>query len=988
MADFTKDCGPNAIDEYTNYHEDYFGGPCSHHTVKGNGTMTKCYASDTSNNNDIYQICSGITELSDNCFDRVSICEVNFPDTLIKIGSNCFRKSKIATISLPDSLEEIGHTNFPSTLQCIKIPPKIKDFPTDNLQDCPKISSIEVAEDNKFYRSIDGILYNYDVTEILLCPRSKTGKVIIPNTVRRIAERCFKDCKKLTMIELPRSIEIIEDYAFSGLNLDRLIIPNTVKSIGIGCFASTVIKKTFRFPHSITELPSYCFKEATIPSIEFLKNIEKIGDHCFEVSSLNSTLPERLILLKVKHISDYAFNNVSSMQVIELPASLSYIGEGAFNNTSDYLKIVCLSIAPIKLPHGAFNGISQHATLYVPKGSKIIYENALPWRSIINIEEFDIDKNFCDEEKGISDKDIYRLKNIILSTRNIDRLYLNEILQDITMSYQYVDNDEDYQIAMDLIKFNHRFNPVLFTDMDKIISANWDNKYKLRLLSTYLFDTFYSPNSLPIQDTKECIEQEEIHKLNLLVHHRNESSNSDQCFNEEIEVHYSEILRFLQNEISLTQRSIKIAVSWFTNYALFKQLKELARKGIDIQLIINNDSVNNGGYCLDFNELIELGVHISLVEFPHLLHHKFCIIDNKIVINGSYNWTRFSEKNFENIMIFRNNYNVTCSFNEEFENILQKAEYKDIKAMPESVPLKPEYDRNAFKQYITEELDEEARETSEQRDKITALHKAAKLNPEYFYKLNPSANKTLEEAFEVVEQSITITKEIIAMVNGASSPSEGGQPSVLTNQKNITGPLSTTTTASPNAIQQTVTKEDKVILEKIKASNLFMVLDVSGSMKSTYDAGHVYNITKKAVSAALGVSDTQEISLWEFSNTSSFVKNIGISNLSEITEVKCRNTGTNLNTFIANADISIKDNSLVIIFTDDDRDSINAAIAGMKKRTNVFWQIIVYGAHNCIDSAIEGISNISLICMTDYSSQKDSKITEALLKGYINWKNK
>lgn len=999
MSDYSRKCGIDIVDEYdkhTSYKSNNRTVYFTNHYVRGNGVMTSCSASNSSSYEEYYSIGSGITELGDSCLSKSGINSISLPNTLTKIGSSCFRYSRISSISIPESVREIGHNNFPSTLTSITIPSKIEDFPTDNLQECNNLSSIGVNENNTSYKSIEGILYNYDITEILLCPRAKSGKVIIPNTVKRIAEKCFQGCTKLTMIELPRSIESIEDYAFSGLTLDRLVIPNTVKSIGTGCFANTIINKTFRFPQGITELPSHCFERAIIPTTDFVKNVEIIGDHCFDVRTKDESLPEYLNLPKIRYIGEFAFDDEKKTKVIELPSSLAFIGDYAFNSTADDLKIVCLSIVPFKLSNGAFHGISDNATLYIPKGTKVIYENAAPWSTFTKIEEFDLDKDFCEDGKDISDEHLYaRLNSIANSIRNADRVYLKEILHDIALSYQYVDNDEDYDVAMELIKYNRRFNPALVPELEKEICVDWINKYKLRFAGTCIFDICSTPIAMPIQNTKVYIEQEAIKELPMMGSSNIGNLNIVQDMTGEVDVHCTDLLRHLQNELSIAESSIKVAVSWFTNYALFKQIKEFAQKGLDIHLIINNDSVNNGGYCLDFNELIEAGVHLSLVEYPHLIHHKFCIIDNKVVINGSYNWTRFSGNNYENIMIFRNNDYVTSSFNEEFEKMLQKAEHKDVDAMPESVPQRPEYDRNAFKQYVTEELDAEARETSEQRDKITALQKAAKLNPEYFEKLNPKAKETLGEAFIVVEQSVTMTKDIAAMVEGKPMPSivtpTTPVSSAPTASSKVSTPTSTSSSSTAKVVAQptvkpVVTKEEKAIVEKIKASDLFMVLDVSGSMQGTYSAGHVYNITKRAVSAALAVSDTQEVSLWKFGDSSSFVKNIGVSNLADINNVSCTTSGTKLNTFVSSANSAIKGNSLVIIFTDDDGGSIKAAVSGMKNRTDVFWQIIVYGSHSSITSAISGIPNISLVSMTDYASKNESEITQALLKDYINWK--
>lgn len=89
------------------------------------------------------------------------------------------------------------------------------------------------------------------------------------------------------------------------------------------------------------------------------------------------------------------------------------------------------------------------------------------------------------------------------------------------------------------------------------------------------------------------------------------------------------------------------------------------------------------------------------------------------------------------------------------------------------------------------------------------------------------------------------------------------------------------------------------------------------------------------------------------------------------------------------ANSSINDGALCIIFTDDDSDSISAAVEGIKQRKNVFWQIIAYEQDvNNIKSATKGIRNTSIISLTNYQSKTDVEISEMLLKDYVLWKSK
>jgi len=50
----------------------------------------------------------------------------------------------------------------------------------------------------------------------------------------------------------------------------------------------------------------------------------------------------------------------------------------------------------------------------------------------------------------------------------------------------------------------------------------------------------------------------------------------------------------------------------------------------------------------------------------NIMHYKFCVIDSKTVIEGSYNWTKKAQYNNEHITITSNNYEFAEKFAERF----------------------------------------------------------------------------------------------------------------------------------------------------------------------------------------------------------------------------------------------------------------------------------------------------------------------------------
>lgn len=121
--------------------------------------------------------------------------------------------------------------------------------------------------------------------------------------------------------------------------------------------------------------------------------------------------------------------------------------------------------------------------------------------------------------------------------------------------------------------------------------------------------------------------------------------------------------------------NLKIAVTWFTNHDLFNAVvKKLDDPEFKVILIVLNDSINNKKEGVNFQELIDKKGKFYYSGIDNMVHHKFCIIDNKTLVTGSYNWTYYAEnRNWENIIIL-DNADIVKAFIEEFEKVIQSHE--------------------------------------------------------------------------------------------------------------------------------------------------------------------------------------------------------------------------------------------------------------------------------------------------------------------------
>lgn len=104
--------------------------------------------------------------------------------------------------------------------------------------------------------------------------------------------------------------------------------------------------------------------------------------------------------------------------------------------------------------------------------------------------------------------------------------------------------------------------------------------------------------------------------------------------------------------ILASKYAVWVAVAWITSKPIATALYRQHQKGVNIRIIVNDDEITNSkGIAFENTQIEYYKIQQQNGAFNNLMHHKFCIIDFKKVITGSFNWTIKASFNNENITV-------------------------------------------------------------------------------------------------------------------------------------------------------------------------------------------------------------------------------------------------------------------------------------------------------------------------------------------------
>ena len=118
---------------------------------------------------------------------------------------------------------------------------------------------------------------------------------------------------------------------------------------------------------------------------------------------------------------------------------------------------------------------------------------------------------------------------------------------------------------------------------------------------------------------------------------------------------------------------INIAMYTFTDREIAQSILKAKDRGVDVKIYLDRSQVN--AKYTKSRYFINNGIkNIRISSNNYIMHNKFAVIDNEMVITGSYNWTASAgERNNENLLVIDDK-NIIKEYQNQF-NILWNNKY-------------------------------------------------------------------------------------------------------------------------------------------------------------------------------------------------------------------------------------------------------------------------------------------------------------------------
>ncbi len=310
-------------------------------------------------------------------------------------------------------------------LRVVNLPEYFDTISSGTFDNCHTLAEVNVDESNSLFVSVNGVVYNKPLTDIVYCPADFSGDLWISSQVKYLSENTLSAMSKAKTITVDANNPYykVENGIIYNADFTKIIkaislpenytMKETVVEIGSLAFAGIQTVKSAKIASNVTEISYAAFMNCTaLQNVDLPKNLVKIGIASFDSTGLtsvvlpattesigyqafyNSKLTSVSLNDGLRKISEIAFANTPLTKVV-IPSTVTVIGPRTFQNCTA-LSSVDLGTSVREVPYYVFNNCTSLTEITIPESVTYISDGAfIGCTNLVNINVDDSNKIFA-----------------------------------------------------------------------------------------------------------------------------------------------------------------------------------------------------------------------------------------------------------------------------------------------------------------------------------------------------------------------------------------------------------------------------------------------------------------------------------------------------------------------------------------------------------------------------------------------------------------
>lgn len=290
-------------------------------------------------------------ELPAGAFGAMALTRVTLPSSLKRIGKGAFAAChRLTSVTLPATLDSIGDYAFAActALQTVTLPASVVKVGRGAFMRCTALTTLEVQQPSR--------LQQLDATALMDCPALTTVK--LGNALQTLGERALAGTG-IRQLDLAGSTSLNEvgDWAMVKTPVTQAKLPSGIKTAGNGVFLYDSYLDEVTLGGSLTQLSDYMLAGTGLTALD---------------------------LTGVNALGDYALYNADRMTVVELPATMTWLGTRSMAGMIGMTQITSNATEVPDLGENVWQGVNQsRIPLTVPSSATALYQEAEQWKEFM-----------------------------------------------------------------------------------------------------------------------------------------------------------------------------------------------------------------------------------------------------------------------------------------------------------------------------------------------------------------------------------------------------------------------------------------------------------------------------------------------------------------------------------------------------------------------------------------------------------------------------